>query len=116
MVRAYGDSDQAVMRLLNSYHPFSAMIVMRDSQAASAMNVLRSFNLSTPKEVSIISLEDSQLASQLNPPLTCIRYPSERLVDIAMEQLDACLENKPFDDTPLVTGKLISRESVSRRS
>ncbi len=115
IVSANGNSEQAIMSLLNSYSPFTAIVVMRDSQAATAMNLLRNFNLSTPNEVSLISLEDSQLASQLNPPLTCISYPSEQLVEMAMEQLDACLDGRVVDVKRPVTGKLVTRDSVTNR-
>lgn len=116
IVSANGNSEQAIMALLNSYHPFTAIVVMRDSQAAVAMNLFRNFNLATPSEVSIVSLEGSQLASQLNPPLTCISYPSKQLVDIAMEQLDSCLQDRVMVSKPLVSGRLIARESVANRS
>ncbi|MFV0447127.1 MAG: LacI family DNA-binding transcriptional regulator [Vibrio sp.] len=116
IVTANNNTEQSIMALLNSYSPFTAIVVMRDSQAAIAMNLLRDFNLATPNEVSIISLEDSQLASQLNPQLTCISYPSEQLVDIAMEQLDACLSGRGTDKKPLVTGKLVTRDSVANRN
>ncbi|MFH0263674.1 LacI family DNA-binding transcriptional regulator [Vibrio barjaei] len=116
IVTANGNSEQAIMSLLNSYHPFTALVVMRDSQAAVAMNLFRDFNLATPQEVSIVSLEDSQLASQLNPPLTCISYPSQQIVDFAMEQLDAILDDKPMTPKPLITGRLVTRDSVTNRS
>lgn len=115
IVTANNNNEQSIMALLNSYSPFTAIVVMRDSQAAVAMNLLRDFNLATPNEVSIMSLEDSQLASQLNPQLTCISYPSEQLVNLAMEQLDACLSGKTADRKPLVTGKLVTRNSVANR-
>lgn len=115
IVTANGNNEQAIMSLLNSYHPFTALVVMRDSQAAVAMNLFRDFNLATPQEVSIVSLEDSQLASQLNPPLTCISYPSQQIVDMAMEKLDAILEDKPMSNQPLITGRLVTRESVINR-
>lgn len=113
IVTANRNTEQSIMALLNSYSPFTAMVVMRDSQAAVAMNLLRNFNLAIPQEVSVISLEDSALASQLNPPLTCIHYPSEQLVTLAMEQLDACLSGRTTEKKPLVTGRLITRDSVT---
>ncbi|PAO30005.1 LacI family transcriptional regulator [Vibrio vulnificus] len=116
IVTANSNNEQSIMSLLNSYSPFTAIVVMRDSQAAVAMNLLRDFNLATPNEVSIMSLEDSQLASQLNPQLTCISCPSDQLVTLAMEQLDACLSGKSTDKKPLVTGKLVTRDSVANRS
>ncbi|PJC87345.1 LacI family transcriptional regulator [Vibrio sp. HA2012] len=115
IVRANNNSEQAIMALLNSYHPFTALIVMRDSQAAVAMKLFRDFNLATPQEVSIMSLEDSPLASQLFPALSCISYPSQQLVDSAMEQLDACLSGKPVQEQALISGRLVSRDSVVNR-
>ncbi len=115
LVTANNNTEQAIMALLNSYHPFTALIVMRDSQAAIAMRLLRDFNLATPQEVSIISLEDSTLAEQLNPPLTCISYPSQQIVDLAIEKLLQCLNGKLDEKKPLITGSLINRQSVINR-
>ncbi len=115
MVNAKESGEQAIMQLLNSYSPFTALIVMRDSQAATAMKLLKDFNLSTPQEVSIISLEDSSLASQLTPQLTCIRYPSDKMVEAAMSELEESLAGRPSIDKPLVSGMLVSRESVVNR-
>jgi DNA-binding LacI/PurR family transcriptional regulator len=116
MVNASESSEQAIMTLLNSYSPFTALIVMRDSQAATAMKLLKDFNLATPQEVSIMSLEDSTLAGQLTPPLTCISYPSEKLVEAAMQELEACLAGFPSREKPLIAGHLVTRESVVKRS
>ncbi|MDG3086043.1 LacI family DNA-binding transcriptional regulator [Vibrio hannami] len=115
IVNAGESTEQAMMTLLNSYSPFTAIIVMRDSQAAVAMKLLKDFNLSTPQEVSIMSLEDSSLAAQLTPPLTCISYPSEKLVEAAMKELDDYLCGRPGKDNSLVPGNLVTRESVVNR-
>ncbi|WED24603.1 LacI family transcriptional regulator [Vibrio sp. JC009] len=115
IVEAEGDAEQAMLTLLNSYHPFTALIVMRDSQAAIAMKLLKDFNLATPQEVSIMSLENSSLASQLTPALTCISYPSEKLVEAAIAQLDESVGSKPVSEQPLIAGKLVARESVVNR-
>ncbi|GLO60657.1 LacI family transcriptional regulator [Vibrio sp. MACH09] len=115
IVEANGDAEQAMLTLLNSYHPFTAIIVMRDSQAAIAMKLLKDFNLATPQEVSIMSLENSPLASQLTPALTCISYPSDKLVEAAINQLDEVINDKPASEIPLIMGKLVARESVTNR-
>jgi DNA-binding LacI/PurR family transcriptional regulator len=115
IVRAERNTEQAVMTLLNNYHPFTAIIVMRDSQAAIAMKLFRDFNLATPQEVSIISLEDSPLASQLYPQLSCISYPSQKLVEEAMLRLDASLSGKVIDKQVLIAGRLVTRDSVTSR-
>lgn len=108
--------DLAVMNLLNSYLPFTAFIVMRDSHAAIAMKLFKDFNLATPQDISIMSLEDSFLANQLTPTLTCISYPSEKLVQAAMQKLDNLMKHREStESTPLIKGNLITRESVINR-
>ncbi|MCE0495077.1 LacI family DNA-binding transcriptional regulator [Vibrio salinus] len=105
----------AVMNLLNSYSPFTSLIVMRDSHAAIAMKLFKDFNLSTPQEVSMMSLEDSFLANQLTPALTCISYPSEKLVNAAMQELDSLINRRPVDKRSLIRGNLVTRDSVVNR-
>ncbi len=117
VVETNSNPEEAVMALLNSYTQFSAVVVMHDSHAAHAMRLFREFNLAVPQEVSIISIEDSELAGQLNPPLTCISFPSEQLVDESMRMLGELLNNRPTQvqeqEQRALSGRLISRESVS---
>ncbi len=112
IVNVESKPELAVMNLLNSYSPFTALVVMKDSHAAIAMKLFRDFNLSTPQEVSIMSLEDSPLASQLVPALTCIRCPVEHMVDLAVQQLDKHLTKQPVNDSVSVQGNLVVRDSV----
>lgn len=105
----------AVMTLLNSYSTYTALIVMRDSHAAIAMKLFKDFNLSTPQEVSIMSLEDSFLANQLTPALTCISYPSQKLVNAAMQALDERMSYRQKEKQPLIQGNLVTRDSVVNR-
>ena len=116
IVTASNGAEQAILALLNSYSSFTALIVMRDSHAAMAMKLFKDFNLSTPQEVSIISLENSVLASQLTPPLTCISYPSERLVEEAISELNDYLNARPVNQKPLLSGNLVTRDSVVDRN
>lgn len=115
IVNATESPELAAMNLLNSYSPFTALIVMRDSHAAIAMKMLEDFNLSTPQEVSIMSLEDSFLANQLSPALTCISYPSEKLVNAAMQELDHLMNYQPSEEPLLIQGNLVTRDSVVNR-
>ncbi|MGO2499092.1 MAG: LacI family DNA-binding transcriptional regulator [Vibrio litoralis] len=107
--------EQSLLGLINSFTQYTAIVVKRDSYAAEAMRIMREFNIQVPKDVSVISLEDSPLAQQLNPTLTCISHSSEQLADTCIANLQALLEHsiKPMKNNPLLSGRLISRESVS---
>ena len=88
-----------------------------DAQAAEAMRLLREFNLQVPQDVSIVSLEGSTLASQLNPALTCIEYPSERLAQEAVRLTLQVLGGHalPSAEQQKFTGRLVTRDSVQNR-
>ncbi len=64
--------ERALLTLINSLSKFSSIVVKRDAYAAEAMRLFREFNIAVPQEVSLLSLEDSPLATQLYPQLTCI--------------------------------------------
>ncbi|MFQ2071288.1 LacI family DNA-binding transcriptional regulator [Aeromonas veronii] len=108
------ENQQALLGLLNSYQPFTAIVVQQDAQAADAMRLLREFNLAIPNDISIMSLEGTSLAEQLNPPLTCIEYPVERLVQ---ESVHILLAKNKFNmvEQKKYLGKLVVRESVVTR-
>ncbi|WP_440145138.1 LacI family DNA-binding transcriptional regulator [Aeromonas veronii] len=108
------ENQQALLGVLNSYQPFTAILVQQDAHAADAMRLLREFNLAIPNDISIMSLEGTSLAEQLNPPLTCIEYPVERL---AQESVHILLAKNKFNmvEQKKYLGKLVVRESVVTR-
>ncbi|MGB2078521.1 MAG: LacI family DNA-binding transcriptional regulator [Vibrio sp.] len=116
MLGVSDDFEASCLSLLNRYTQFSAMIVTRVQDAAIAMRVLRDFNLYVPQDVSIICLEDSPLASQLIPQLTCIHHSTESLVDACMLRIRQLLGQKTQVADPVIQGRLICRESVQKNS
>ncbi|CAG9297653.1 LacI family DNA-binding transcriptional regulator [Celerinatantimonas diazotrophica] len=107
-------SEQSLLELLNRYLPFTALLVRRDGDAAVAIRLLREFNIAVPGEVSLMSLEDSPLAVQLSPPLTCIHYPIAELFDAALDKLAQVLHKQAHHDNALLRGRLVIRQSVSK--
>ncbi|MFM2476473.1 LacI family DNA-binding transcriptional regulator [Celerinatantimonas sp. MCCC 1A17872] len=109
-------SEHSLLELLNRYLPFSALLVRRDGDAAVAIRLLREFNIAVPGEVSLMSLEDSPLAVQLSPPLTCIHYPLAELFDAALDKLAQILHKQTHHENALLRGRLVIRQSVSKFS
>lgn len=114
VLQAKSNLEAALLGLINSFTQYTAIVVKRDSYAADAMRIMREFNIQVPKDVSVMSLEDSPLAQQLNPTLTCISHSSEQLAESCMAHLQSLLEQSisPIKTTPLIAGRLVSRESV----
>ncbi|STV87029.1 AscBF operon repressor [Klebsiella michiganensis] len=91
------------------------IIVKRDRYAAEAMRLLREFNVAVPQEVSLLSLEDSPLASLLNPPLTCISWPLEQLMENCLQRIRNLIDERPTfsPEGRTLAGRLIPRQSVA---
>lgn len=115
LLAAKNNVEQALLTLINSLTRYSAIIVKRDSYAAEAMRLMREFNIVVPQEVSLLSLEDSPLASLLYPPLTCISYPTEQLLENCLQRIRSLIEQHPIfvPEGHAVTGRLIARASVA---
>lgn len=115
VIEAKQNLEQSLLSLMNSFTQYSAIVVKRDSYAAEAMRLMRQFNIQVPSDISVVSLEDSPLAQQLNPTLTCISHSSQQLTEICMENLEQMLEKTSLKmkDSPLISGRLVCRESVS---
>lgn len=115
VIEAKQNPEQSLLGLINSFTQYSAIVVKRDIYAAEAMCLMRQFNIQVPKYVSVISLEDSPLAQQLNPTLTCISHSSHQLAQVCMDNLEHMLEKTSLKmkDSPLLSGRLICCESVT---
>ncbi|MGO4742491.1 LacI family DNA-binding transcriptional regulator [Serratia quinivorans] len=115
MVTANSNVEQALLTLINSFAKYTVIIAKRDYHAAEAMRLLREFNIAVPQEVSLISLEDSPLAPVLYPPLTCISYPVEQLLDHCVQRIRALIDGHSLfvAEGRAFTGRLVARGSVS---
>lgn len=115
VIEAKQNLEQSLLSLMNSFTQYSAIVVKRDNYAAEAMRLMRQFNIQVPNDISVVSLEDSPLAQQLNPTLTCISHSSQQLAEVCMENLEQMLETTSLKmkDSPLISGRLVCRESVS---
>ncbi|HEI8866325.1 TPA: LacI family DNA-binding transcriptional regulator [Serratia odorifera] len=118
MVSANNDIEQALLTLINSFTKYSAIIAKRDCYAAEAMRLLREFNIAVPQEVSLVSLEDSPLASVLYPPLTCIAYPVEQLLEHCVQRIRMLIDGHSsfVPEGRVFTGRLVARASVADMS
>ena len=115
MLAANDNVEQALLTLINSFSKYSVIIVKRDRYAAEAMRLLREFNVAVPQEVSLLSLEDSPLASLLNPPLTCISWPLEQLMENCLQRIRNLIDERPTfsPEGRTLAGRLIPRQSVA---
>lgn len=81
--------------------------------ALGALRGCRKFQLAIPADISIISLNDTEVAALTEPPLTTIALPLEELGRLAVERLLAKIEGQSVGHEMVPTGpELIMREST----
>ncbi|WP_228265878.1 LacI family DNA-binding transcriptional regulator [Microlunatus elymi] len=104
------DSGSAAMRkLLDRCPDLDAVFAANDLMAAGALTVLRDAGRIVPDDVHLVGFDDTGLAETLDPPLTTVRQPLDR---ISREMVRLITENA--DSLPMsvtIPTKLIIRES-----
>ncbi|MEZ9134359.1 substrate-binding domain-containing protein [Vibrio sp. 10N.286.52.B1] len=117
MVLCSGDNvTSSVLQLHVSNTPCTAFITATDKMAAEVMATMRNLGLEVPEQMSVISLEGSELASYTHPRLTAIECQVDNIVDQLFEYTIQLLQQSqsPADEPKKVVGKLVARESVAR--
>lgn len=70
---------RAMTELLARKVPFDAVFAASDAMAAGAITVLRRAGMRVPEDVAVGGFDDSGLAVNLDPPLTTMRQPFDRI-------------------------------------
>ena len=78
---------QAVHDFLEAGHRPSAFICLNDRIAMGAYQAIRQFGLAVPADLSVVSFDDSDLASWLRPQLTSVAIPHFEMGRRAVEIL-----------------------------
>lgn len=104
---------QAMNQVLgNGRHiAFDAIFTGDDDAAIGVLKSLHEHSLRVPEDVSVIGFDDLGFASFLNPPLTTVRAPTERVGQIATQRLFDILDNQPSDDVLVLPTEIIYRRS-----
>jgi LacI family transcriptional regulator len=66
---------------------YTALWAMNDLMGFGAMRALHERGVKVPDEVSVLGMDDLEIAEMVSPPLTTIHYPIKELVERAMELL-----------------------------
>jgi len=70
----------------------SAVFVASDMMAIGALKVLRQAGWQVPQDIALVSFDDTPIASAIEPALTTVRQPIERMGSMAVEVLLSVLE------------------------
>lgn len=93
------NSGMVAMQRLLSASP-NAVFVANDMMAIGALKALRQAGRQVPQDVSLVSFDDIPIASAVEPALTTVRQPIERIGSMAVEVLLSVLEESSEEEAP----------------
>ncbi len=97
--------------LLKKKEAFTAVWAQNDPMAIGVMNRLLKENINIPNDMSIVGMDDIDLASLYIPSLTTIRQPFEKMCEMAVLQL--IQPEKERLSRIMLMPELVERESVA---
>jgi DNA-binding LacI/PurR family transcriptional regulator len=110
---SYPSLEAALRQLLDDPEPPTALFFANDHIAFPGLQILQSWGVQIPRELSVVSFDDTPgLASQTRPALTSLRMPTLALGALAVQTLHQAITepNLPFRRLRL-PAELIVRES-----
>lgn len=97
----------------------SAVFVASDEMAFGLIKAVTELGRSVPQDISVVSIDDIELAPYCAPPLTTVRQPLEEMGRQAVHHLDALLNDELAPEsetrTTVIVPELIIRSSTSTR-
>lgn len=103
-------------RLLSLANRPTAIVACTDDCAAGVIAAAHERGLTIPDDLSVTGFDDLALAQKVWPPLTTVRHPIERIVELATRRLITQLQPRRRDIAPLPTRIEIPCELVMRGS
>ena len=95
---------------------FDAVFTGDDDAAIGVLKALHEWGIRIPEDVAVIGFDDLGFAPFLNPPLTTVRAPTEKVGKIAAERLFGLLENHPSNEVVFLPTEIIFRCSCGCES
>ncbi len=93
----------------------SAVFVASDMMAIGALKALRQADRQVPQDIALVSFDDIPIASAIEPALTTVRQPIERMGSMAVEVLLSVLEDSSGEEA-LAQRIVLPTELVIRAS
>ena len=87
------------------------MFVANDVMAAGAIDVLQARGRRVPDDVAVAGFDDAPIATRLDPALTTMRQPFDRIAHEMVRMLLDVIDGRPAGRMTLPT-ELVGRESA----
>lgn len=101
-------------KLLLSGEKFSAIYATSDIMAVGVYRALFEAGIRIPEDVSVLGFDGIELGDYIQPKLTTLEQPVEKLAIATIELLQNLMDGKCENQTLMFEGNLIEKESVKR--
>ena len=113
---SYVSGQAAAVALLDAAEPATAIIASNDQMALAVLEVCRDRKLAVPRDVSVISFDNTPIVRFAHPPLTAIDQPIADLAARAVELIIGELAGRDAPQQPIIVPALLDvRRSTARR-
>lgn len=103
----------AMDELLNGHQKPTVIILASDQLAVGAYRAIQLHHLVIPEDISVMSFNDSQVASYLVPSLTSVHAPSSEMGCAAVRLVvDRLLNHRTISCQVILPSQLVTREST----
>jgi len=106
-----GPARATVERWLAAGLQFDAIFAGDDGSAVGALAALAQAGKRVPEDVALAGFDDDPMVRYLNPPLTTVRAPTERVGHEAVQQLVRLIQASKARPTTLLPTELVLRRS-----
>lgn len=90
----------------------TAVFSANDMMAVGILQWAVANGIKIPKELSVVSFDDSPLASVVAPPLTCVQLPVARMAELTVAAILRRIEGRPCLQQEILVPKLLIRNST----
>ncbi|MBX7541223.1 LacI family DNA-binding transcriptional regulator [Qipengyuania sphaerica] len=105
---------EAARKLLDLPDRPTAIIASSDQMALATLELARKRGLDVPRDLSLVSFDNSPIARFTQPPLTAVDQPISDTISRAVELLIRSRDEAPPADVISVHGELVVRGSTAR--
>lgn len=109
------DSYQIIENLLKQENRPGAFFASDDMLAYGVYKVAYDLKLNIPDDLSVVGFDNSIMSDVIAPHLTTYDVPVKELAQTSVEAIDECIRTGKMPEIPILEGKMIYRESVSKK-
>lgn len=111
----FEDAYQATRRLMSLADRPTALLVCNESMTGAALQCLKDLRIAVASEISLVGFDDPAWTSFFTPAITTVRTPRQKVAELALETLLACIA-EPESERAAAVERIIPTELVVRES